>query len=191
MFTYQVKTYWAGCLLVREFHSHFSVFLIRLSYRCSSMFCPRNSDAQEEASQTFHTHIFTHKHTTWVFRPFSSNIGETGLDWATVHTSGPRQTAHTTLKGRWLTQRLLPHNKTQKEFQMATKVGGFPSNSQSHLENISATGSQIPPHFGNNCIKSVCFFCCCFVLVGCPPCFTNSFPDFILLCWNRMVGLKE
>ena len=45
---------------------------------------------------------------------------------------------------------------------MATKVGGFPSNSQSHLENISTTGSQIPPHFGNNCSKRGVF---CFVFL--------------------------
>lgn len=50
---------------------------------------------------------------------------------------------------------------------MATKVGGFPSNSQSHLENISATGSQIPPNFRNNC--RFFFFWFCFRLLTPPP----------------------
>lgn len=66
---------------------------------------------------------------------------------------------------------------------MATKEGGFPSNSQSHLENISSTGSQIPPHFRNNCFPFV-------VVAFPPPAFkTPSLTLSFLGLW--VVGLKE
>lgn len=61
---------------------------------------------------------------------------------------------------------------------MATKVGGFPSNGRTHLENIKATSSQIPTHFGN-CSKT--FFCFVFILVACLS--SNSLPDFFCLGW--------
>lgn len=72
---------------------------------------------------------------------------------------------------------------------MATKVGGFPSNSQSHLENIKATGSQIPSHFGNNCSKigGFLFLFCLLVPLQTPSLTLSVWAGFV---GGWMVGLR-